>query len=268
MFGYTFSLNLAKDRPLYGKVTCSPDGYFQAFDGSIVLVKIKCPFTRKLAVKTVLQMYRDQVQTGLAPSGELVTTGLFADCCFRMCSLGQLGLNVNHNAIPHGRIPKTKTPFPKAWGICILESTHKLTPNQAALLNLGGTTSFAKFEREMLAIASGELRVRYQRVRVIYDPRTRAEELSVLKEAKAQFQLASWQVGAWYRVAFFGWKLLDITEIEVPKVPNYLKSLEPAITAFHRNLALENAKQAGELETVPNTLENDIDLLEAFLQGQ
>ena len=170
VFGYTLSLNLAKDHPLYGKVTCSPDGYFQDFDGSIVLVEIKCPFTRKLSVRTIPQMYRDQVQTGLALSGELVTKGLFADCCFRMCPLGQLGMNLNHNAIPqNGRFPKTKTPFPKAWGICILESTHKLTPNQAAFLNLGGTTSFAKFEREMLAIASGELRVRYQRVRVIYD---------------------------------------------------------------------------------------------------
>ena len=32
LFGNTISLNLAKDHPLYGKVTCSPDGYFQALD--------------------------------------------------------------------------------------------------------------------------------------------------------------------------------------------------------------------------------------------
>ena len=30
VFGHTISLNLAKSHPLYGKVTCSPDGYFQA----------------------------------------------------------------------------------------------------------------------------------------------------------------------------------------------------------------------------------------------
>ena len=33
VFGNTISLNLAKDHPLYGKVTCGPDGYFQALDG-------------------------------------------------------------------------------------------------------------------------------------------------------------------------------------------------------------------------------------------
>ena len=47
VFGHTISLNLAKDHPLYGKVTCSPDGYFQALDGSIVLLEFKCPFNAK-----------------------------------------------------------------------------------------------------------------------------------------------------------------------------------------------------------------------------
>ena len=42
VFGHTISLNLAKDHPLYGKVTCSPDGYFQALDGSILLLEFKC----------------------------------------------------------------------------------------------------------------------------------------------------------------------------------------------------------------------------------
>ena len=38
VFRNTISLNLAENHPLYGKVTCSPDGYFQALDGSIVQV--------------------------------------------------------------------------------------------------------------------------------------------------------------------------------------------------------------------------------------
>ena len=262
VFGHTIALNLAKNHPLYGKVTCSPDGYFKARDGSIVLLEIKCHFKRKIVVNKIPPMYRDQVQTGLALSGE------FVDCCFRMCSLSQLGMNLAHNSIPHyGVIHKTKTPFLQAWGICILESQHKLTPKQSALLNLGTTKSPETFETVMLAISSGELQVCYNRVRVIYDPRTKAEELFVLKNAKAQFQQASWR-GDSHPVAFFAWKLLDITEIEEPKNPHYLKSLEPAITAFHRNLELEKAKQAGDLEIVPNTLENDIDTLEAFLQGQ
>ena len=269
VFGNTISLNLAEGHPLYGKVTCSPDGYFQALDGSIILLEFKCPFKRKIVVNKIPALYRDQVQTGLALSGDLVTKGLFVDCCFRMCSLAQLGMNLAHNARPHyGTIHKTKTPYPRAWGICILESPRKLSPNQAALLNLGTTTSFPIFTKTMLAISSGELQVYYNRVRVICDARTKAGELFVLKNAKAQFRQDPWRFGGSHPVAFFAWKLLDITEIEEPKNPLYLKSIEPVITAFHRNLELEKARQAGDFKIVRNTLENDTDLLEAFLQGR
>ena len=186
-----------------------------------------------------------------------------------MCSLSQLGMNLAHNAGPHGgSIHKTKTPFPRAWGICILESRRKLASKQAALLNLGTTTSRAVFTKTMLAIASGEIQVRYNRVRVICDPRTKAEELFFLKQAKEQFRRVSWRFGVAYPVAFFAWKLLDITEIEEPKNPLYLKQLEPVITAFHRKLEQAKASQDGSLEIVPNTLENDSAVLEAFLQGQ
>ena len=103
---------------------------------------------------------------------------------------------------------------------------------------------------------------------MIWDPRTKAEELFVLKQAKAEFHRASWH-GNWYHpVAFFAWKLLDITEIEELKDSNYLKSIEPAITSFHHNLELEKAKEAGELEITENTMENDIEMLEAFLKEQ
>ena len=53
VFGYTISLNLAKTHPLYGKVTCSPDGFFQDLDESLTLLEIKCPFTRKIAVNKI-----------------------------------------------------------------------------------------------------------------------------------------------------------------------------------------------------------------------
>ena len=140
-----------------------------------------------------------------------------------------------------------------------------------SLLNLGTTKSIDIFEKTLLAISSGEwdeLRVRYNRVRVIWDPRTKEEELFVLKQAKAEFHRAPWHGNEYHPVAFFAWKLLDITEIEEVKAPDYLKSLEPAITAFHRNLELEKAREAGELTTTENTLENDIDMLETFLQGR
>ena len=269
VFGHTISLNLAKDHPLHGKVTCSPDGYFKALDGSIVLLEFKCPFKRKIAVHKTPTYYRDQIQTGLALSGESVTKGLFVDACFRMCSLTQLGMNLEHNALPHcGVIHKTKTPFPRAWGICILESQQKLASNQPALFNLGTTTSRAKFERVMLTISSSAIRTYYNRVRVVFDPRTKVEELAVLKDATDQFRHDPWRFGGWHPVAFFAWKLLDITEIVEDKNPLYLQSLEAAIPAFHRNLELEKARQAGHFEIVPNNLVNDIDILEAFLQGR
>ena len=224
VFAHNIALNLAKDHPLYGKVTCSPDGYFQALDGSIVLVEFKCPFKRKIVVHKTPAQYRDQIQTGLALSGELVTKGLFVDACFRMCALNQLGMDLAHNAMPHGGVVhKTKTPFPRAWGICILESQQKLTPKQASLFNLGTTTSQAKFERVMLSISSGAIRTYYNRVRVVFDPRANAEELAVLKDAKDQFRYDLWRFGRWHPVALFAWKLLDIAELVEPKNPAYLQ---------------------------------------------
>ena len=116
VFGHTISLNLAKTHPLYGKVTCSPDGYFQALDESLTLLEIKCPFTRKIAVNKIPALYRDQVQTGLALSGDLVTKGLFVDCCFQMCSLSQLGIKPEPqpNTAPH--FPQNQDPLPTGLG--------------------------------------------------------------------------------------------------------------------------------------------------------
>ena len=69
VFGHTVSLNLAKDHPLYGKVTCSPDGYFSYKGKPIVFLEFKCPFKRKIAGSQIPRQYTDQIQTGLALSG-------------------------------------------------------------------------------------------------------------------------------------------------------------------------------------------------------
>ena len=81
---------------------------------------------------------------------------------------------------------------------------------------------------------------------MIWDPRTKEEELFVLKQAKAEFHRANLSDGNWYSPCLLSspGKLLDISEIEEAKVPDYLKSLEPAITAFHRNLELEKARRS------------------------
>ena len=60
---------------------------------------------------------------------------------------------------------------------------------------------------------------------MIWDSRTKAEELFVLKQAKAEFHRSPWHGNWYYPVAFFAWKLLDITEIEEAKSPDYLKLL-------------------------------------------
>ena len=77
VFGYTVSLNLAENAPLFGKITCSPDGSFLNSDNELVLLEFKCSLKRDIAKNCIPSYYRDQVQTGLALSGESVKKGLF-----------------------------------------------------------------------------------------------------------------------------------------------------------------------------------------------
>ena len=44
---------------------------------TLVLLEFKCPFKRKIAMNNIPHCYRDQIQTGLALSGERVNNGLF-----------------------------------------------------------------------------------------------------------------------------------------------------------------------------------------------
>ena len=70
VFGHSVSLDLARDHPLYKKVTYSPHGYFLNKANSIVLLEFKCPFKmRKIAMYRIPHHYRHQIQTGLAFSG-------------------------------------------------------------------------------------------------------------------------------------------------------------------------------------------------------
>ena len=158
VFGHTMSLNLAKDHPLYGKVTCSPDGYFSYKDESIVLLEFKCPYKRKIAVKKIPRQYADQIQTGLALSGESVEKGLLVDACFRVCSLKQLGLGLEHNSLLNGGVVhRAKKPSALACGVCLLHSKEKLFKTQDKILDLGATKSTAMFEEIMRRISSKKI---------------------------------------------------------------------------------------------------------------
>ena len=102
VFGHSISLNLVSWHPLFRTVTCSPDGYFLNKDNSLVLLEFKCPFKRKIAMNRIPNHFRDQIQTGLAFSGESVNKGLYVDAYFRMCSLKQLEPSRVHNQFLNG----------------------------------------------------------------------------------------------------------------------------------------------------------------------
>ena len=57
---------------------------------NLVLLEFKCSFKREIAKNRNPSYYSDQIQTGLALSGESVNKGLFVDSCFRICSLRQI----------------------------------------------------------------------------------------------------------------------------------------------------------------------------------
>ena len=96
VFGHSVSLDLAKNHPLYKKVTCSPDGYFLNKVNTIVLLEFKCPFKRKIALYQIPHHYRQQIKTSLAFSGADVNKGLFVDTYFRMCKLNDLEPSLKH----------------------------------------------------------------------------------------------------------------------------------------------------------------------------
>ena len=99
VFGQMVSLNLAENDPLFGKITCSPDGYFLNSDNELVLLEFKCPFKREFAKNHIPSYYSDQIQTGLALSGESVKKGLFVDNYLRICSLKEIEPSPSHNPI-------------------------------------------------------------------------------------------------------------------------------------------------------------------------
>ena len=131
VFGHTVSLNLAENVPLFGKITCRPDGYFLNSDNELVLLEFKCPFKREIAKNRIPSYYSDQIQTGLALSGESVNKGLFVDNYFRICSLKQIEPSPSHNPILNGgKVYQSKDGSTLAWGICYSYSKQKLSPKQ------------------------------------------------------------------------------------------------------------------------------------------
>ena len=131
VFVHSLSLNLAENDLLFGNVTCSPDGYFLNSDNELVLLEFKCPSKRDIAKNCIPSYYVDQIQTGLALSGDSVNKGLFVDNQFRICSFQQIEPSSSHNpTINGGNVYRAKDGSALAWGICYLYSKQKLSPKQ------------------------------------------------------------------------------------------------------------------------------------------
>ena len=76
-------------------------------------------------------------------------------------------------------------------------------------------------------------------------------------------------------VAVFAWKLLDETELWLPKIPNFLEKLQSDVDCFHKNLeklekSLSDFVYDEEFHAKPTIIENtgdDTDFLLAYLEN-
>ena len=107
-------------------------------NNELVLLEFKCPFKREIAKNCIPSYYRDQIQTGLALSGESVKKGLFIDNQFRICFFQQIERSSSHNpTMNRGKVYRAKDGSVLAWGICYLYSKQKLSPKQKNIIDLG-----------------------------------------------------------------------------------------------------------------------------------
>ena len=120
----------------------------------------------------------------------------------------------------------------------------------------------------MFSIAKQDLLVDRPKIRVVYDQAAKKRELATLRAENEHFRQATWERGEFYPVAFFAWKLLDITEIWEQKQPNFLEKIQEAINSFHKNLERQKTLQANPVKTIPNTLKDDSAVMQTFLEGQ
>ena len=186
VFGHTLSLKLAENDPLFGKVTCSLDGYFLNSDNELVLLEFKCPFKREIAKNRIPSQYSDQIQTCLALSGESVNKGLFVDSYFRICSLEQIEQSPAHNPILNGgKVYQSKDGV--AWGICFLYSKQKLSPKQKNIIDLSSAKSSKLFEKITASVAEKETFCVYGNVRTTFTKDDEEMEFSNLYKMRKLF---------------------------------------------------------------------------------
>ena len=152
-----------------------------------------------------------------------------------------------------------------ACGVCILHGTEKLFKTQASMLNLGVTKSTAMFEEVMRRIASKKIIANPCSSYMEFGGGDFEDECDFLKRLSKETFAKEWPANTYKPVAFFAWKLLDITKIWATKQPDFLEMIQESVNAFHEDLS-EQRRQS-ELPTIKNT-GNVSALMEAFLQRQ
>ena len=144
-----------------------------------------------------------------------------------MCLFKQLGLGLVHNSLLNGgTVHRTKRASALACGVCILNSKEKLFKNQDKLLDLGATKSTAMFEDIMRRISSKEIRAHLFSSYLKFGEFNFMNECLFLKRMSKETFEEEWPTNCYKPVAFFAWKLLDITMIWAPKQPNFLERIQ------------------------------------------
>ena len=241
-------------------------------DNELVLIEFKCPFKREIAKNRIPSHYSDQIQTGLALSGESVNKGLSVDNYFRICSLKQIEPSPAHNPILNGgKVFQSKGGSTLAWGICYLYSKQKLSLKQKNIIDLGSAKSSKLFEKIMASVAEKEIFCVYGDVRTTFTKDDKDMEFSNLYEMRKLFTDKG--IATHFPVAVFAWKLLNITEIWGQKQPNFLENIQKPVECFHKNLGklkktLNDFVNKEEERAKPTIIENkgdDAEFLEPFL---
>ena len=99
----------------------------------IVLLKIKCPFTR-VSTRKISKYYKPQILLGLCFLS-LMSRGMFVNCRFRKCSYQQLGFSAEYDREYHTSMSKKKANLalvnPIVWNVLALyvdqNSTDRVT---------------------------------------------------------------------------------------------------------------------------------------------
>ena len=203
--------------------------------------------------------YRQQIQTDLAFSGEKVNKGLYADTYFRMCKRDDLEPSLKHNEwLNGGNIYETKETSSLAWEVCYLYSKQNLVPNQNKIIDIADGQTSTFFSNIMASITEKSIWCSRGRVRTTFTKEDEDEEFLRKTHMENAFDWAKNNPEKPKPVAVFAWKILDETELWLPKIPNFLEKLQSDVECFHKNLEKLKKKAKVTLSMKKNITQNQL----------